>query len=294
MPSERLAGGLAEAGHDLEHAVRDSGLRRELCETQRGQRRLLRRLQHDTVAGRERRADLPARHQEREVPGHDGADDAERLAHERHDVARPGRRDLVVHLVDRLAVVGDALGRERDVDGAGVADRLAHVERLEQGELVAVLADQLREADEHALALLRGDARPHTGFERRARAAHRAIDIVGVAGCDRRDRAAGRRIDAVERLARHRVDVRAVDESLRADGEVCEDVLDGLGHGVPPARSGSTITTVRAPSPRRSRSRAASTPSRSVVCVTTPARSSSPASASEASSGRSRPASPEP
>jgi hypothetical protein len=59
VPSDRLAGGLAEAGHDLEHARRHARLGGQLCEPQCGERRLLGRLQHDAVAGGERlRADV--------------------------------------------------------------------------------------------------------------------------------------------------------------------------------------------------------------------------------------------
>ncbi len=294
VAAERLAGRLAEAGHDLEHAVRDTGLARELGEPQRGQRRLLGRLQHNAVAGGERGSDLPARHQQREVPRHDRRHDAERLAHEHDDVGVPGRGDLVVHLVDRLAVVRDALCSERHVHVARVANRLAHVERLEQRELVAVLAHELGETNEHTLPLLGLEARPDARLERALRAGDGTVDVFRIARRDLRDDAAGARADAVERLARRGVDVGAVDEGLRADRQCCEDVVDGLGHGAPPARSGSTSTTVRAPSPRRRRSSASSTPSRPVVCVTTLARSRSPASAREASSGRSRAASPEP
>src|ERR1700682_4370154 len=49
--------------------------------------------------GGERRPELPRRHQEREVPGHDGADDSERLAQHHHEVRGIGRGDLVVDLV---------------------------------------------------------------------------------------------------------------------------------------------------------------------------------------------------
>ena len=121
-----------------------------------------------------------------------------------------------------------------------------------------------------------------------------AVDVLHIACRNRRDHASGAGADAVERLPRGRVDVHAVDEGLRANRDAGEHVVDGRGHGAPPARSGSMMTTVRPPSPLRMRSSAASTPSRSVVCVITPARSSSPASASAASSGRSRAASPEP
>jgi hypothetical protein len=43
-------------------------------------------------AGRERRAELPARNREREVPRDDEADDAERLAERHVDAARDGNR----------------------------------------------------------------------------------------------------------------------------------------------------------------------------------------------------------
>src|SRR5207244_1036309 len=136
-----------------------------------------------------------------------------------------------------------------------------------------VLLDQGRELLEHALALLRRRTRPGAGLEGTAGTGDGAIDVLGVARGDARDDAAARGADAVERLAGGGVDVVAVDEGLRADGERADDVFDGLGHDAPPASSGSTITSVREPSPRRSRSSASWTPPRSVVCVTTLTRS---------------------
>ena len=69
------------------------GLERELAEAQRGQRRLLGGLEHQRAARGERRGDLPDRHQQREVPGHDLRADADRLAQrvtEQVAGARPG------------------------------------------------------------------------------------------------------------------------------------------------------------------------------------------------------------
>ena len=76
---------------------------------------------------------------QREVPGDNRPDDAERLAHDGDVGVVPGRRDLVVHLVDRLAVPRDAFRRERHVDVSGIADRLAHVDGLEQRQLFGVV-----------------------------------------------------------------------------------------------------------------------------------------------------------
>ena len=67
-------------GHDVEDAGRDAGLERQLAEPDRGQRRVRRGLEDRGVAGGQRRRDLPRGHQDREVPGHDQPDDADRLA----------------------------------------------------------------------------------------------------------------------------------------------------------------------------------------------------------------------
>ena len=113
MQRQRLARALAEARHDIEHAVGNAGLLGELGEIERAERRLLGGLQHDRIAGDQRGADLPGRDDQRIVPGHDGADHAERfLAHHR-DVARADRRDLVVDLVRELGVILDAIRRRR-------------------------------------------------------------------------------------------------------------------------------------------------------------------------------------
>ena len=73
------AGGLAVAGHDVDHAVREAGFLRQLA--------MRRRVSGVCSAGfitivqpaRERRAPLPRHHQQREVPRDDLPDDADRL-----------------------------------------------------------------------------------------------------------------------------------------------------------------------------------------------------------------------
>ena len=184
MPADRLPRRLAEAGDDLEHAVGKACLSGELRETKRGQRRLLRGLEDDAVPGRERGTELPRGHHQGEVPRHHRADDAERLADDRDVRVGPGRRDLVVDLVDRLAVPGDALRGERHVDVRRVANRLAHVDRLQQRKLLGVLGHQRRQLLEDPLALLRGQARPDARLEGCARPSHRAVDVGRVARGD--------------------------------------------------------------------------------------------------------------
>src|SRR5690606_5835696 len=63
--------GAPVAGHDVEDALGQPDLLRQLGEGQRRQRRELGGLQDDRVPGGEGRRDLPRQHQEREVPGDD-------------------------------------------------------------------------------------------------------------------------------------------------------------------------------------------------------------------------------
>ena len=65
------------------------------------------------------------------VPRHDRGADAERLAQRVIEVVALDRDRLAHHLVGPAAVVLEALGRGRDLDVAGLADRLAVVQRLE-------------------------------------------------------------------------------------------------------------------------------------------------------------------
>jgi hypothetical protein len=70
---------VARAGQHVEHARGQPGLGGDLGEHQRGERGGLGGLEHDRVAGGERRGDLPRGHEQREVPRDHRADHAERL-----------------------------------------------------------------------------------------------------------------------------------------------------------------------------------------------------------------------
>jgi hypothetical protein len=83
----------------------------------------------------ERRRDLPGQHQQREVPGNDLADDADRR--------QP--RELAVAQLRPARVVVEVARDERDVDVARLADRLAVVERLEHREQARVLLHLARD-----------------------------------------------------------------------------------------------------------------------------------------------------
>ncbi len=71
------------AGDHVDDAGRQLALGDDLGQRESGQRRRLGGLEHDGVARRERRRDLPGGHQQREVPGDDLRRDAERARRRR-------------------------------------------------------------------------------------------------------------------------------------------------------------------------------------------------------------------
>ena len=89
---ERRTRRLAEARDHVDDPRRKADLGDQLGEAKGGERRLLGGLEDDRVPGRERRAELVAAHEEREVPGDDRADDADRLAPHVRVEAAEGRR----------------------------------------------------------------------------------------------------------------------------------------------------------------------------------------------------------
>ena len=132
--------GLAAAGGDAEDTVGQPGLSQHLGHQHRGERGDLRRLEDDRVAGRERRDAVAEGVVEREVPGADHADDADRRVADLEPAAAAdegrGRLDVLVGKVgggvlrpelERADAVGE-LGELRLVGGApGLrADRLDH------------------------------------------------------------------------------------------------------------------------------------------------------------------------
>ena len=212
---DRGTGGLTQAGHDVDHAGWNADFGDELPETQRRERRLLGRLQHHRVAARERDAELPRRHQQREVPRDDLADDADGLAAgvAEHPLAGDRHRDrLALDLRRPPGVVAELVDHERDVGDARDRDRLAVVERLELRELLAVRLDEVGELPEHPAALRRRRARPGSALERLPRGADGAIDVLLVAGGNLRERLFRRGIVGRECLAGRRFHPLAVDQ----------------------------------------------------------------------------------
>jgi hypothetical protein len=102
---------------------------------------------------------------------------------------------------------------------ARVRHRLAVVERLELGELVGVLLEQVAEPPDEARAIARQDARPRTALEGPAGGGDRRVDIGFVPGWYMADDLFGCGILDRKGLAALRVDPFAVDQELVGLGE---------------------------------------------------------------------------
>src|SRR6266852_9364188 len=78
MPRERRAGGVAQAGDDVDDAVGDARLLGQLAEIKGRERSVFGRLDDDGVARGEGRGNAPADGEERKIPREDEAADAVR------------------------------------------------------------------------------------------------------------------------------------------------------------------------------------------------------------------------
>ncbi len=243
MEAHRLAGNRAAAGDDVEDPFGKPGLGAEFGKAQQRERGHLRRFQHDGIAGGKRRGDLPRADHQREVPRHDGADDADRLTvDEGEDVAR-GRRDLAIDLVDRLGIIAEAAGGAAGLGLQRHGDFRAVVAHAEHGKLQRVFLDQLGDPQQHLLALGGRGLRPAALLEGGAGGLHRPLDIRRAGIGDRRQAPPVDGRDDVERCPALRLAEGAVDEQrLRGDDAVAERFdlfLHGLssvtgGAGAPP------------------------------------------------------------
>jgi hypothetical protein len=210
MVDERAAR-LARAGNDVDDARREARLLRQAERLEHAGRRVLRRLDDDRVARRERGPECVHRQQHRRVPRHDDRDDAERLAKRVVEDARAVERDHApFDLVREPAEVVEPVGDRPELSEHLLVE-LAVVGNLDLRDLLGALGDQVREPHHQPASARRRQAAPGLVLERPLRGANGAVDVLGARDRDRRPGLSRRRVEGLQRLARDGVDFVAAD-----------------------------------------------------------------------------------
>ena len=178
-------------------------------------RREFRRLQHQSIAGCERRGDLPGQHKQREIPRNDLPAHPDRL----------GPRKLTVDQRGPTGMMIEMAGDQRNVDIARLADRLAIVDRFQNRQETLALLHVARERIKMLRPLEAGERRPFgLSLPRRG---DRCVDVGRRALRGAGDPFAGRGIEDIEQVAGFVED--AVDEMPEARLVLFEPRSDVLG-----------------------------------------------------------------
>ncbi len=207
------------AVQDVDHTVGDPGSLSDLPEQRQAQRGELRRLDHDSVAGRESRADLPGPEHERRIPRHDERTDSRRVVPNRVVHDRTG---------DRVVNEGHCpVGEELDVQGG--ARHAASVATGEQSpvvigvdllQVVEAFDDCIGEPVEHE-----GTSGGSEGSPRREcglRRGDRGIGLGGTAAWDLAEPAAVDRADHLVAVGSAGPGPLASDEVAGRDGDAVD------------------------------------------------------------------------
>ena len=159
MIEQRVDGGFA-AIHEIDDAFGQSGLFEEFVDVAHGERNALAGLEDESVAGGDGVGQIPERNHAGKVEGHDGGDDADRLA-DHHLVDAAGDVFEVVALHHHRDAAGDF-----DVfDGAahlgfGFGEGLAVFHGDDAGDVVDVLFEQHLQLEERLDAVFGRSAAP--------------------------------------------------------------------------------------------------------------------------------------
>ena len=180
------------AVHDVEDAVRHARLLQQLGNVDRCRRILLGGLEDEGVPARERGRPHPHGHHGRKVERSDSGNDAERLP-DRVDVDTRRRllRELTLQQLGDSAAVLDHLEPARNLAEC-VGEHLAVLGREEPRDVLAMLVDEIADAEEDRRALRERDGPPCS--ERFPRGLNSAIDLFGRREVDHAGLPAERRV----------------------------------------------------------------------------------------------------
>ena len=148
---------------------------------------------------------------------------------------RVGVGDGTFYLVDAFREVPDRAQHLGQVDRQDIVDGLSHVERFEQGELIAMRFDALGKTYQHVHARTRCEAAPAPVAPGRQGVGNRCVDIGRVTQRDLRDHPSVGRADAVKGLAAGSGHEPTVDEMPASDGQAggCSDPISVRAHKRP-------------------------------------------------------------
>jgi hypothetical protein len=230
----------AQAGDDVQHAVRQAGFGAEFGDPQQRQARVLGRLDDAGIARGDRRAHRSTEDLHRVVPRHDVAGHAVRLADGQHGVTVLVGDGLAVQLVGGAGIELEVACEGGGV-AAGLAHRLAGVQTFQQGQFFRMLGDDARPLVEDAAAGDRRRRAPRLFIGRTGRG-DRAVDIRRRAAGKRTEAKAAGRIDHLDRGAAGRGLGAIVDEMLMLS--CCS------AHGAAPLRLVGPTDRLRLPDPQ--------------------------------------------
>ena len=208
MVEDRLPGHGTSARDNVDHAGRQH-LGEDLGEFEDRDRRHLGRLDDHRVARRDRRRDLPGRHQQREVPGNDLPDDADRFVDRQTHRLLIDHRHFVRMAADHAGEIAEMVDRERHVE-PGFADGLADIHALENDEAFGIGLEQIGDLEERIRSIGHRGLAP--GLEGAGSGLDGAIDIGGRAVRGARQIGTIGGIDTLDRLAIFAIDPLVVDE----------------------------------------------------------------------------------
>ena len=198
--------------------VREAGLLGQAHRLEDARAGVLRRLDDDGVAGRERRRQRVHHEQHGRVPGDDDPDHAERLAQRVVEDARAVvRDDAALDLVREAAEVVEPLGDHPQL-AEHLLVELAVVAGLHGRDLGGVLGDRVGEAHHQAAAARRRERSPGLALEGVACGPDGAVDVGRVRRAELGPLRARRRIDRGERPARARLDILSRDQQAVSNG----------------------------------------------------------------------------
>ena len=160
VQGQRFADGVTVTGQNVKNACGNTCLNSQCSNADGRQWRFFRRFEDHRVTGGQRRPQFPARHHQREVPRHNGADHANGFTGHQTQLVMGGGGHFIVNFVDGFTAPAQCTGGAGYVDVQRIANWLAHVQGFKKRQLLGVLLEQIGKTNHHRFTLGRCQPRP--------------------------------------------------------------------------------------------------------------------------------------